>query len=185
MVRKPAVTLDSLAALGAEKLARIVLQEACENSAFKRRVDACLAAAKGPHALAASVDRKLLSLEKTKGQIGFGKARAFAADLNVTVRIIVDELGSTSPADAVTSLLRFVGTHECTSLRTDDEDGRLVGIYENAANALNGLMPLMSHDERCRLPEQILALSKGGQLHLREVTEIASALADIKPFINQ
>jgi hypothetical protein len=94
MVRKHAVTLDSLAALGAEKLARIVLQEAGENSAFKRRVDACLAAAKGPHALAAIVDRKLLSLEKTKGQIGFGKARAFAADLNVTVRIIVDELGS-------------------------------------------------------------------------------------------
>ena len=49
----------------------------------------------------------------------------------------------------------------------------------------DGRCPGQGQDERCRLPEQILAMSEGGQLHLREVTEIASALADIKPFINQ
>ncbi len=172
MVRKAVMAFDTVAALGADKLARIVLDEAAVNRAFKMRIDAALAAAQGPRAVAAIIDRKLLSLEKSKGAIGSGKARAFAADLETMLRIITGELGAMSPGDAVTRLLRFLRTHEAVSARMDDEDGRVLDIYETATNALHDLAPRLTEVERRGLTASILAMVKGGEWHLRPVTEI-------------
>src|SRR4051794_38863187 len=72
-------------ALGAEKLAKLVLDEAGRNSAFKRIAAAALAAQQGPDAVAAMVDRRLAALERARGAIGWEKRKAFAVDLEVTL----------------------------------------------------------------------------------------------------
>jgi hypothetical protein len=46
MARKTALSVENLTALGAEKLAQMILDEAEDNTAFRKRANAALAGAK-------------------------------------------------------------------------------------------------------------------------------------------
>ncbi len=108
MARRATLTNEALAALGAEKLARLVLDEAGRNAPFKKLVTAALAGAKGPNAVAAIIDRRLAGLERSRGFIDWEKRKTFAADLRATLATITDELGQADPAAAVDRLVRFL-----------------------------------------------------------------------------
>lgn len=97
MVRRPALAKESLTALGAEKLAELVLDEAQANAGFKRRVNASLAGKTGPEAIAKFIDRRLAGLERARAFIDWDKERAFRDDLQGVCDSIVKEL---CPADA-------------------------------------------------------------------------------------
>ena len=123
MAGKAAINLDNLTALGAEKLARLVLDASARDSAFKRLVAAALAGAKGPKAAAAVIDRKIGAIERAKGFVEWDRAKTFAADLDMTVKAIVDELGPADPLLAIERLLRFIATHQAVFERIDDSPG--------------------------------------------------------------
>ena len=72
MARTPPLSRDALIGLGAERLAELVLDEAEASAAFKSLLTAALAAAAGPEALTAIVDKRLAALERGKGAIGCG-----------------------------------------------------------------------------------------------------------------
>ena len=120
MARRAALTQDALVALGASRLAKLVVDEAQHNTPFKRIVTAALAGAKGPAAVAAIIDRRLASLERARGYVDWNKRKAFAADLKATVATIADELGGADPAAAVERLLRLLRAAAQVLERVDD-----------------------------------------------------------------
>lgn len=122
MARKPALSIDSLTELGAEKLALLVLDEAERSTSFRRQVSAALAGKKGPQAIAGIGDRRLGALEKARGFVEWDKARGFRDDLAATVATIRGELGEASPAMGVDRLLRFIATHEQVFEFPSDEE---------------------------------------------------------------
>ena len=63
------VTVENLAGLGAERLAEILFGVAETRADLKRRLRMELAAEHGPAALTAAIDRRLGSLETSRGQI--------------------------------------------------------------------------------------------------------------------
>lgn len=69
MARKAALDIKSLTALGPDRLARLVLDEAERDPAFRKIVKAALAATGGPEAVAKLIDRRLAALEKAKSHI--------------------------------------------------------------------------------------------------------------------
>ena len=158
MARKPSLTVEALAALGADKLARLVIDEVERNAAFKKVVSGALAGSKGPKAVVAIVDRRLAALQRARGFVDWDKSRAFAADLGATVQIIVDELGTAAPALAAKSLLRFIATHGTVFERIDDSSGRVQDVYEAAIEALGPIAARMAEDDRALLPDHVMAL---------------------------
>ncbi len=72
MTAKATLTIEALLALGAERLAGLVLDEAGHNGSFKKMVAAALAGAKRPAAVAAIVDRRPAALERARGFIDWG-----------------------------------------------------------------------------------------------------------------
>ena len=66
MARKPTPSMQSPTALGAEKLAELVLDEAQANAGFKRRVNAALAGKTRPEAIAKLIDWRLSWLERAR-----------------------------------------------------------------------------------------------------------------------
>ena len=125
MAGKSTINQEKLVALGAEKLARLVLDAAERDVGFKRLVAAALAGSKGPDAVAAVIDRKLSALERAAGFVEWDRAKTFASDLELTVKAIVDELGPADPSSAIERLLRFVATHGKVFERVDDLQGRI------------------------------------------------------------
>ena len=58
MARRATLTQETLVALGAGKLAKLILDEVQHNAPFKRIIAAALAGAKGSDAVAAIIDRR-------------------------------------------------------------------------------------------------------------------------------
>ena len=88
MARRATLTHEALVALGSDKLAKLVVDEAGRNAGFKRIVNAALAGARGPDAVAAVVNRRLSALQKARGFIDWEKRKAFVADLRATLATI-------------------------------------------------------------------------------------------------
>lgn len=156
MARKPALSLETLTPLGAEKLARILLDEADANAALRKRVTAALAATQGPDALAKQIDRRLAALERARAVIPWEKERSLAEDLDATVKIIAGEVLPLDPARAVACLLRFVDTHGRVFDRIDDSSGRIQEVYWRATQALPGMVEKLPAEDAAQLPGRLL-----------------------------
>ena len=157
MARKPSLSIEALAALGPEKLARLVFDEAGHSSSFRKLANAALAGAKGPGAVAKLIDRRLAALEKARSFIDWDKARAFRDDLHATVATITGELAQGSSAMAIDRLLRFIATHESVFERIDDSSGYVQGVYYDAIGAVGHLTETLPTDEADLLPKKIMA----------------------------
>ena len=179
MARKPALSIEALTALGAAKLARLVLDEAERSAPFRRLVSAALAGQKGPDAIAGIVDRRLSALEKARGFIDWERARAFRDDLATTVAVICDELGEASPVMALDRLLRFIATHESVFERIDDSSGRIQSVYDQAITAAGMLTPRLAQADATRLPARIMAVL--GNTSHGYLVDVAQAVADHLP----
>mgnify|MGYP001810002039 CR=1 FL=1 len=157
MARKTALSAENLMALGAGKLAQLILDEAEGNAAFRKRANAALAGAQGPDKVAALIDRRLAALEKARAMIAWEKERAFAADLAATVETIAKELAPLDPAAAVQRLLCFVDTHATVFERIDDSSGRIQAVYWGAIGPLPEWVAALSEADRLRLPDRLMA----------------------------
>ena len=158
MARKPALSAEALIALGAEKLAALVLDEAQGNAGFKRRINAALAGQSGPDAVAKLIDRRLAGLERARSFVDWDKERAFRDDLQGLCDSIVKELLPANPALAAVRLMRFIATHEQVFQRIDDSSGRIQDVYWQAIEAMAPATEGMPTGVRDALPEAIMAV---------------------------
>jgi len=159
MARRPALSIDSLIGLGAPRLAELALEEAGSNPAFKKRLDAALAAAEGPHAVSAIVDKRLAALERAKGAIGSGRIRAFVEDLSATLKIIAGDLAKIDADGATERLIRLLATADRTLARSAVSDVDIAGVYRAAAAALPALIGRLSADEAAPLADGLYRLA--------------------------
>ena len=179
MARRATLTHDALISLGPEKLARLILDEAGRNSAFKRLVTAALAATHGPEAVAAVVDGRLSALERARGPIAWEKRKAFVSDLEATLKTITDELGAADSAAAVERILRFLAGAESVFERVDDSSGSVQEVYHAAAEAAPGLTANLSDDQKARLPSRIMPLLAADRYGL--IGRVVDALVPLLP----
>ena len=139
MARAAAVNPDAVQALGAEKLASLILDEVASNPTFKRRVAAALAGRDGPVALAKVLDKRLAGLERARSFVDWDKARGFRDDLAALLSGIVTELAPQDPSMAMDRLIRFIATHEAVFERIDDSGGQVQQVYRTAIDSLGPL----------------------------------------------
>ena len=133
--RRTTPSPETLAALGPDRLIALVLGETARNPGFKKLVSAALAALQGPDAVAAIVDRRLAALEGAQSYIDWQKRRAFVADLNTLVTIILDELRALDPGAALDRLQRFLEGADAVLNRVDDGNGAVQVVFERASAA--------------------------------------------------
>nr|WP_210281177.1 DUF6880 family protein [Methylobacterium fujisawaense] len=134
-VRRTTPSPETLAALGPDRLIGLILGETARNPAFKKLVSAALASLQGPDAVAAIVDRRLTALEGAQGYIDWQKRRTFAADLNATVTVILDELRPLDAGAALDRLRRFLNGADAVLNRVDDSTGAVQGVFDRASTA--------------------------------------------------
>lgn len=134
------VTPENLARLGADRLAEIVAEAAETRPDLKRRLRMELAAAQGAEHLALELDRRLTTLEGSRGKISWRKRPAFVADLEILRGLIADRLAELDPVQALARMWPFMDLARRLGTRVRDKDGGVAATFDRAAADIGRLL---------------------------------------------
>ncbi|MDB5437995.1 MAG: hypothetical protein JWM33_422 [Caulobacteraceae bacterium] len=102
------VTAENLAKMGAERLATLLVDVAATRPDLKRRLRMELAAEQGAGPLANEIDRRLSTIETSRGRVGWRNKPAFLRDLQALRDLIAERLAPLDAAAAIERLERYL-----------------------------------------------------------------------------
>ena len=156
MASKKTVTPDNLVALGAERLAGLLVELAGEHANIKRRLRLELAGEAGSDIIAAEIGKRLAALRSARSFVEWEKRRDFVRDLDLQRAMIADRLAQTRPDLALDLMWRFMALAEPVLNRVDDSSGSVGDVFRTACADL-GTLALKATPDPERLAERVFA----------------------------
>ena len=145
----------TLAALGADRLAYLVLELAKGNAGAKRRLRLELAGETGSGDVAREIRKRLTTIARSRSFINWQERNAFAADLDMQRRAIVSQVGPMDPTAAFDLIWRFLALANGAYERCDDSTGRVQSVFHEASDDLIDLAEAAKPDPLA-LADQLL-----------------------------
>lgn len=139
MASGKALNAANLQALGAARLASLLLEISTGDAAARRRLRLELAGSAGSADVARQVTKRLASIAKARGFIDWRKIKPLVADLEVQRRAILDLVAPADPCEAFELIWRLVGCADSVLSRSGDGSGRLGAIFKETARDLGPL----------------------------------------------
>ena len=136
MASKKTVTLDNLAALGAEHLAAILVELAATDAEIRRRLRLELAAQEGGDSIAAEIGKRLAALRSARSFVDWQKQRDFVRDLDLQREMIADRVAPARADLALDLMWRFLDLVEPVINRVDDSNGSVGDVFRSACEDL-------------------------------------------------
>jgi hypothetical protein len=134
------VTAETLAGLGAQRLAEILADVAETRVDLKRRLRIELAAQQGPGPLTAEIDKRLTAFETSRGKITWRQRPAVLRDVDALRDLITARLAPLDAAAAIDRLWRFMDTAGPFARRYRERLGELEEVFTRAAADLGRLL---------------------------------------------
>ena len=177
MAGRPSLNARSLEALGAARLAELLLLHTEGNAAARRALRLALAEARGPLEMAQEVRKRLASLERSERWLDRRARAPVLAELDSQRQAIATAIGSQAPALAVELLWRLLELAPSLLDRIDDSDDAGLALFHRASADLGALagqarLPLAALVEQ--VAEAVLSNSHGQYDHL--VRDLVGAL---------
>lgn len=132
MASKTTLNAKNLEALGAERLAELLIEISMGDTAAKRRLRMELAGAQSPGDLAKEVRKRLTSIARSRSFIDWRSVRAIAGDLETQRQAIVGTVAKADPGEALELLWRFMALATSIFERSDDGSGTIIGVFHDA-----------------------------------------------------
>lgn len=129
---RKSVNAANLEALGAERLAALLMEAADEDAALKRRLRMELAGEVGADHLGAEIAKRLATIEGRRSRIHWRKYRAFVRDLDVLRGMIAGALATQDPKLALDMMWRFLGLSHGIFRQTEDGRGQIGEVFRTA-----------------------------------------------------
>lgn len=136
MASRKTLNAKNLEALGAPRLAELLLEISSGDAAAKRHLRLALADALGPAEVAAEVRKRLTTISKSRSFVDWHKKDALLKDLDAQVDAITDRVAPVDPAQGLDLLWRFMGLAGSLYERCDDSNGRLGDLFHYALTRL-------------------------------------------------
>lgn len=131
MASKKALNAKNLEALGAERLAELLMELGAGDAALKRRLRMELAAG-SPGELTKEIRKRLTLIARSQSFIDWRGVRAIASDLDTQRQAIVEKVAKADPGGALELLWRFMALAKSIFERSDDGSGTIVGVFHDA-----------------------------------------------------
>ncbi len=179
MPSKKTLNAENLEAMGAKRLAELLIDIAEGDVATKRRLRLELAAREAPETVAAEVRKRLGQIARARSFVDWRKVRDLAAELEAQRRAILDQAAKIDPVEALELMWRFMGLAESVQERCDDSNGVIGDVFRGACRDLGPLTELAKPDPVALADRVFEALNENdyGQYdHLIET--LAPALGD-------
>ena len=180
MAKAKTLNLANLEALGAKRLAELLLELSTGSAVAKRQLRLALAGGIGSAEAAREVARRLAAITRAKTFIDWRKVKEVAVDLERQHRAILDMVAPADPREAFDLLWRLVECAEPVFSRSNDGSGRLAAVFRAAAGDLGPLAQAARLDQ-LRLAGRILdALRQDGYgLWQAVIAILAPTLGDV------
>jgi hypothetical protein len=154
---RKALNADNLVALGAERLAAILMDAGEDDPNLKRRLRMELAVEAGADHLAAEIGKRLGAIEGRRSRVHWRKYKAFVRDLDLQRAMIVGPLARLDARLALGMLWRFLALAEDVFEQVDDARGQVEAVFR-AAVAETGALVAAAKPGGEALAEQIAAM---------------------------
>ncbi len=133
------LTPANLEALGAARLAALLIELGAGDPAIKRRLRLALAANAGPAEAARLVGKRLAGVASARSHLDWQRVKALAAELEAQRRAILELVAPADPREAFELAWRLVGCAESVLARSDDGNGALAEIFQRTMDDLGVL----------------------------------------------
>ncbi len=161
MAAKTTLNEKNLCALGAERLASLVMELATGNAALKRQARAALLEDAGGEALAAEVRKRIATIKRSTSFVDWHKQHALVKDLDQQRRMITEKIAPSDPATALELMWRFMDLAESIYNRADDSNGSIGDVFWNGCVALGQLADAANPDPSTLADQVFNALFEG------------------------
>ena len=128
----------NLAALGAERLAELLLEVTTGDAAAKRRLRLELTS-RGGGDVASEIRKRLVSIAKSRSFIDWRKVKELARDLETQREAITAHVATTNPGEAFDLLWRMLEMAPSIYERCDDSSGAVGSVIESARDDLGAV----------------------------------------------
>lgn len=136
----------NLQALGAERLAALLVEVSSGSAEIKRRLRLELSHNLGPQELAHDVRKRLASIRRTKGYVGWRKRKALIKDLGTQAGMITDKIAADAPSEAFDLLWQFIELAPSVYARVDDSRGDVGDVFRTALHRFADIGPAAAQD---------------------------------------
>ena len=156
MTAKAALNTKNLEALGAERLAELLIEISAGNAAAKRRLRVELAGAQSPAQLVKEVRKRFTMIARSRSFVDWRGVRSLADDLDTYRCAIVKTIAKADPTEALDLLWRFMALTSPVLERCDDSNGMLMGVFRKACSDM-GDVALRARTDPTSLADQAFA----------------------------
>jgi len=162
MASKTKLNAENLEALGAQRLAQLLMDLADGDSATKRRLRLELTAHAAPETMAAEVRKRLTQIARAHSFADWTRVRDLAADLDAQRRAIIDQVAKSDAAEALELMWRFMDLAEAVHERCDDSNGVIGDVFRDASRDLGPLTQAAKPDPVALADRVFTALNENG-----------------------
>ncbi|MEN3793204.1 DUF6880 family protein [Fulvimarina sp. MAC3] len=158
----PRTTLNAanLEALGAERLAALLMEISAGNATAKRRLRLELAHEASPQSAAHEIRKRLTAIANAKSRVGWRKRKDLVKDLEGQRHAIVETLGGSDPAEALDLLWRYLALANGIFERTDDGSGTIAAEFGKAIDDITTLAARVSPPPEALAGQAFTALTE-------------------------
>lgn len=132
MTSKSTLNAKNLEALGAERLAQLLIEISTGDAAAKRKLRLALAGAEGPREAAREITKRLTSIAKARTFVNWQNRKPLVKDLQTQRSAIMEQIAPHDPGEALALLWRFMGLARSVFERCDDSSGIISDIFHQA-----------------------------------------------------
>jgi len=129
----------NLSALGADRLADLLLEISTGSADIKRRLRLELSHDLGPAELGRDVRKRLVALRRSTSFVGWRRRKALIKDLQTQVDMITGKIGPADPTLAFDLLWQFLEIAPSVYERTDDSRGDIGDVFRGAILAFDDI----------------------------------------------
>ena len=156
MASKTTLNAKTLEALGAERLAELLIEASTGNAAAKRKLRLELAGAQSPREAAWETTNRLNSIVRARSLITWMNRKALVEYLETQPRAIVEQIEPVDPDEALVLMWRYMALATPVFERSDDSGGTVIGIFHKACADLGARVLEHGHNGAWReIPCQI------------------------------
>ena len=162
MSSKKTLNAKNLEALGAQRLAELLIEISAGDAAAKRRLRLELAGEESPAAVAREIRKRLATIARSRSFVDWRNRRTLADDLDTQRRAIVDKVAKDDAVKGLDLMWRFMALAESVFERCDDSSGAVIGIFDYAANDLGEIAKTARPDPKRLADDAFRALTDNG-----------------------